>query len=161
MLILLRLTLSTRKKFLRLIQNEIENAERGKPASIFLKMNSLVDEEMIFALYKASNAGVKIRIIVRGICALIAGIEGMSQNIEVISKSIDKKKSMDTRPDDDPSMDVDDDIDTDTGTDTDIVTDTDTHDDDDDDDDDVDDDEANKMNGSLRLLLLSSLLSSS
>lgn len=77
--------LATRKKFLRFIDNESEAAAKGKPASIFLKMNSLVDEEMIEALYKASKAGVKIRIIVRGICALIAGIEGISENIEVIS----------------------------------------------------------------------------
>ncbi len=77
--------LSTRKKFLRLIENEIDHARKSKRASIFLKMNSLVDEEMIEQLYKASNAGVKIRIIVRGICALIAGVEGMSENIEVIS----------------------------------------------------------------------------
>lgn len=77
--------LNTRKKFLRFIENEADAASRGKAASIFLKMNSLVDEEMIEALYKASKAGVKIRIIVRGICALVAGIEGMSENIEVIS----------------------------------------------------------------------------
>ena len=77
--------LSTRKKFLRFIENEIDVAQKGKHASIFLKMNSLVDEEMIEQLYKASKAGVKIRIIVRGICALVAGVEGMSENIEVIS----------------------------------------------------------------------------
>ena len=77
--------LSTRKKFLRMIENETDTADKGKPASIFLKMNSLVDEEMIEALYKASKAGVKIRIIVRGICALVAGMEGVSENIEVIS----------------------------------------------------------------------------
>jgi polyphosphate kinase len=77
--------LSTRKKFLRFIENEIDCAQKGKRAGIFLKMNSLVDEEMIEQLYKASKAGVKIRIIVRGICALVAGVEGMSENIEVIS----------------------------------------------------------------------------
>ncbi|MCX6200275.1 MAG: polyphosphate kinase 1 [Bacteroidetes bacterium] len=77
--------LSTRKKFLRFIENEIDVAQKGKHASIFLKMNSLVDEEMIEQLYKASKAGVKIRIIVRGICALVAGVVGMSENIEVIS----------------------------------------------------------------------------
>lgn len=77
--------LSTRKKFLRYIENEIDAAVKGKPASIFLKMNSLVDEEMIEALYRASKAGVKIRIIVRGICALVAGVEELSENIEVIS----------------------------------------------------------------------------
>ncbi len=77
--------LSTRKKFLRLIQNEIDSKQKGKPASIFLKMNSLVDEEMIDALYTASKNGVKIRVIVRGMCALMAGIDGLSENIEVIS----------------------------------------------------------------------------
>ncbi len=76
---------STRKKFIRLIENEIETARAGKKAEIFLKMNSLVDEEMITQLYEASNAGVKIRIIVRGICAVITGVRGMSENIEVIS----------------------------------------------------------------------------
>lgn len=76
---------STRKKLVRLIQNEIEAAESGKKAEIFLKMNSLVDEEMISLLYDASKAGVKIRIIVRGVCGLMAGIEGLSENIEVIS----------------------------------------------------------------------------
>jgi polyphosphate kinase len=76
---------STRKKFIRLIQNEIEAAQKGKKAEIFLKMNSLVDDEMISLLYDASQEGVKIRIIIRGICALIPGVEGMSENIEVIS----------------------------------------------------------------------------
>ncbi len=77
--------LSTRKRFLRFIESEMDAAKKGKRAGIFLKMNSLVDEEMIEQLYKASKAGVKIRIIVRGICALVAGVEGMSENIEVIS----------------------------------------------------------------------------
>lgn len=76
---------STRKKLVRLIQNEIEVAEKGKRAEIFLKMNSLVDEQMISLLYEASRAGVKIRVVVRGICALIPGIAGLSENIEVIS----------------------------------------------------------------------------
>lgn len=76
---------NTRKKFIKLIEHEIENAQKGKHAEIFLKMNSLVDEEMISYLYDASRAGVKVKAIVRGICALIPGIEGMSENIEVIS----------------------------------------------------------------------------
>lgn len=76
---------STRKKFSKLIQNEIENAENGKRAEIFLKMNSLVDEEMIDELYQASKKGVKIRLIIRGICALKPGVPGLSDNIEAIS----------------------------------------------------------------------------
>ena len=76
---------STRRKFIKLIENEIDNALAGKKAEIFLKMNSLVDEEMILQLYEASKAGVKIRIIVRGICALIPQVPGLSDNIWVIS----------------------------------------------------------------------------
>jgi polyphosphate kinase len=67
------------------IQQEIYNKELGKPAGIQIKLNSLLDEEFINLLYKASNAGVKIDLIVRGICALRAGIPGMSENIRVRS----------------------------------------------------------------------------
>ena len=77
--------LKTRKKFIQFIENEIYNAKHGKSASIFLKLNSLVDEEMIEKLYMASKAGVKVRIIVRGICALVPGVPDMSENIEAIS----------------------------------------------------------------------------
>ncbi len=77
--------LKTRKKFLSLIDAEIDFAKRGKKAGIYLKMNSLADEELILKLYEASKAGVKIKIIVRGICALKAGIPGLSENIEIIS----------------------------------------------------------------------------
>jgi polyphosphate kinase len=77
--------LKTRKKFIQLIEHEIYNAKHGKPSGIFLKLNSLIDEEMIEKLYLASNAGVKTRIIVRGICALVPGVPGMSENIEAIS----------------------------------------------------------------------------
>lgn len=77
--------LRTRKKFISLIDAEIYNAKHGHKAGIVLKMNSLVDEEMIAKLYEASNHGVPIRIIVRGICALIPGVPGMSENIEAIS----------------------------------------------------------------------------
>ncbi|MBK9400673.1 MAG: polyphosphate kinase 1 [Bacteroidetes bacterium] len=75
----------TRKKFLQFIQKEIDNASEGKEAWMFLKMNSLTDAEMIRKLYEASQAGVKIRMIIRGICSLIPGVTGLSQNIEVIS----------------------------------------------------------------------------
>ncbi|NER17648.1 polyphosphate kinase 1 [Spongiivirga citrea] len=75
----------TRKAFVRLIDTEIANAKEGKTAFIKLKINSLSDFKMIDKLYEASNAGVKIELIVRGICCLIPGIPGMSENIEAIS----------------------------------------------------------------------------
>lgn len=74
-----------RNKFYKLIDREIANALDDKPASIRLKMNSLSDIKMIDRLYDASRAGVKIQLIVRGICCLIPGIPGMSDNIEAIS----------------------------------------------------------------------------
>ncbi len=74
-----------RKEFVRLIDNEIKLAKKGKTARILLKMNSLEDEKMILKLYDASNAGVKIDLIIRGICCLIPGISGLSENINVIS----------------------------------------------------------------------------
>ncbi len=69
----------------RLIDNEIKNAKAGKKSYMILKMNSLADEQMIGKLYQANNAGVKIQLIVRGMCCLIAGVKGYSENIEVIS----------------------------------------------------------------------------
>ena len=74
-----------RTKFLHLINRETKHAKDGKPASIIAKMNSLCDKEIIAALYEASCAGVKIRLVVRGICCLKAGIPGLSENIEVRS----------------------------------------------------------------------------
>jgi len=68
-----------------LIKTEIENAKKGKPAFIQLKLNSLVDNDLIVKLYKASNAGVKIKLIVRGICCLVPGVKGYSENIQAIS----------------------------------------------------------------------------
>lgn len=76
---------NTRRKFLSLIQNEIKAAKKEKEASIILKINNLVDFKMIEKLYEASNAGVKIKLIIRGICSLIPGVIGMSENIQVIS----------------------------------------------------------------------------
>lgn len=74
-----------RSFFEKMIENEIQNAEKGLPSGITIKINALVDEEMIKLLYKASNAGVKIDLIVRGICCLIPGINGVSENITVRS----------------------------------------------------------------------------
>ena len=75
----------TRRFFLRMIDNEIRNARLGIQAEILLKMNSLVDEEIVNKLYKASQAGVKCRLIIRGICVLVPGMPGISENIEAIS----------------------------------------------------------------------------
>lgn len=74
-----------REKFYQLIDRETENAKAGKEAEIFSKMNSLVDEGIIARLYNASIAGVKIRLIVRGICCLRPGMPGVSDNIQVRS----------------------------------------------------------------------------
>ncbi len=75
----------TRNALYSLIDNEIENHKKGLSSEILLKLNSLSDFKMIDRLYEASRAGVQIRLIVRGICCLIPGVEGMSENIEVIS----------------------------------------------------------------------------
>lgn len=75
----------TRSRFYKFIDREIMNARAGRVAYMKLKMNSLSDFDMIDKLYEASNAGVKIQLEVRGICSLIPGIKGMSENIEAIS----------------------------------------------------------------------------
>lgn len=74
-----------RKGFQEMIENETENAKKGLPASIIIKLNSLEDERIIKKLYEASSAGVKISLIVRGICCLIPGVPDMSENISGIS----------------------------------------------------------------------------
>jgi polyphosphate kinase len=76
---------NTRRKFLQLIEDEIKNAKKGLPAAIDIKINNLVDSKMIKKLYDASNAGVKVRAIVRGICCLVPGVKKQSENIEVRS----------------------------------------------------------------------------
>ena len=75
----------TKRKLLKLIDAEIQNAQKGKPSGIRLKLNSITNYKIIDKLYEASNAGVRIQMIVRGVCCLIPGLKGMSENIEVIS----------------------------------------------------------------------------
>lgn len=70
---------------LKMIDREIEQAKKGKPAQIIIKVNAVVEEQAIQALYRASQAGVKVQMIVRGICCLKPGIPGVSENIQVRS----------------------------------------------------------------------------
>lgn len=74
-----------RIKLVEKIDREIHHAKKGKPAEIILKLNSLQDKNMIIKLYEASQAGVKIKLIIRGICSLIPGVKGISDNIEAVS----------------------------------------------------------------------------
>ncbi|MEH6547989.1 MAG: RNA degradosome polyphosphate kinase, partial [Sneathiella sp.] len=76
---------SLRDSLIDMIEDEIKFAKQGKPASVWAKLNSLVDPKIIDTLYKASNAGVEIRLIIRGICCLRPGIKGLSENIHVTS----------------------------------------------------------------------------
>lgn len=76
---------STRKHFIYHINQEIKNAKEGQKALMIIKMNSLVDEEMMDKLYEASQAGVKVKLIIRGICSIKPGVPGLSENIEAIS----------------------------------------------------------------------------
>lgn len=77
--------LNVRQQLIAMIRQEAENAQKGLPAGIAIKVNSLEDEAVIDELYKASQAGVPIELIVRGICCLIPGKPGMSENITVCS----------------------------------------------------------------------------
>lgn len=75
----------TRSRFEKLIRQEIANARAGKAAYIKIKLNNFTSYDMVDLLYEASDAGVKIQLIIRGICCLVPGISGMSENIEAIS----------------------------------------------------------------------------
>src|SRR5690606_20562426 len=77
--------LETRPRLLHFIDREIKHANEGIPAYMMLKMNSLTDEEIIYKLYEASEAGVKIDLIIRGICCLVPQLPGYSENIRVRS----------------------------------------------------------------------------
>lgn len=77
--------IDSRPAIYKLIDTEIKNVKAGKPAYMILKMNSLADEQLIAKLYDASNAGVKIQLIIRGMCCLVPGVEGFSKNIKVYS----------------------------------------------------------------------------
>ena len=82
---LIKSPLHLRRKMYQLIEREIQNARAGKEAYIILKLNSLVDNEIIYKLYQANNAGVKIKLIIRGTCSLTPGVPGLSENVEAIS----------------------------------------------------------------------------
>ena len=76
---------NARQQIYKLIDSEIAIAKEGRPAGITLKVNNLVDKGLVNKLYGASNAGVKIRMIIRGMCSLVPGIPGVSDNISIIS----------------------------------------------------------------------------
>ncbi|MEZ8716026.1 polyphosphate kinase 1 [Vibrio splendidus] len=76
---------NTRKRLYQLIDNEIQNAMENKPASITLKLNNLVDREIIEKLYQASQVNVKVRMVIRGMCSLVPGIPNISDHIEIVS----------------------------------------------------------------------------
>ncbi|MEI6893968.1 MAG: polyphosphate kinase 1 [Colwellia sp.] len=77
--------LTSRRKLYQLIDNEIDQVTHDNKAEITLKLNNLVDKGLINRLYSASNAGVKIKVVLRGMCSLIPGVPGLSENIKIIS----------------------------------------------------------------------------
>lgn len=76
---------NTRLKFMQFVQREIDHAKAGKPCGIYLKLNAMTDKEMINKLYEASSAGVKVRMIIRGMCILKPQVPNLSENIFVTS----------------------------------------------------------------------------
>ncbi|EGR1737443.1 polyphosphate kinase 1 [Vibrio parahaemolyticus] len=98
---------NSRTQIYRLIDNEIANAKAGKKAGLTIKVNNLVDKGIVTRLYAASNAGVKINMIIRGMCALVPGIEGVSENIRIISivdRFLEHPRVMITHNDGDPQV---------------------------------------------------------
>ncbi|USD65768.1 polyphosphate kinase 1 [Vibrio sp. SCSIO 43136] len=98
---------NSRQRLYRLIDNEIVNAKAGKKAGITLKVNNLVDKGLISKLYGASTAGVKIRMIIRGMCTLVPGVEGVSDNISIISivdRFLEHPRVLITENDGDPQV---------------------------------------------------------
>lgn len=77
--------INMREKFFSMIMREIENVKNGGEGKLIFKLNSVVDPHLISALYEASNSGVKIDLLIRGICCLVPGVAGLSENIKVIS----------------------------------------------------------------------------
>lgn len=98
---------NSRKQLYRLIDGEIANAKAGKKAALTIKVNNLVDKGIVNKLYGASNAGVKINMIIRGMCSLVPGIEGVSENIRIISivdRFLEHPRVMITHNDGDPQV---------------------------------------------------------
>ncbi|EIU6760892.1 polyphosphate kinase 1 [Vibrio parahaemolyticus] len=98
---------NSRTQIYRLIDNEIANAKADKKAGLTIKVNNLVDKGIVTRLYAASNAGVKINMIIRGMCALVPGIEGVSENIRIISivdRFLEHPRVMITHNDGDPQV---------------------------------------------------------
>ncbi|MGX1924259.1 polyphosphate kinase 1 [Vibrio sp. NH-7] len=98
---------NSRKQLYRLIDAEIANAKIGKPASITLKVNNLVDKGLINKLYGASASGVEVNMIIRGMCSLVPGVEGISDNIKIISivdRFLEHPRVLITHNDGDPQV---------------------------------------------------------
>ncbi|KHD23884.1 polyphosphate kinase [Vibrio caribbeanicus] len=98
---------NSRKQLYRLIDAEIANAKIGKPASITLKVNNLVDKGLINKLYGASASGVEVNMIIRGMCSLVPGVEGISDNIKIISivdRFLEHPRVLVTHNDGDPQV---------------------------------------------------------